>query len=59
MMLEDDLSSLSLALFPRVRYLVMVMEIRRLASAGHSRQVAVWRFMRSFRYEGARLFRAL
>lgn len=59
MMLEDDLSSLSLALFPRVRYLVMVMEIRRLASVGHSRQVAVWRLMRSVRYEGARLFRAL
>ena len=47
------------ALSPRVRYLVLVMEVRRLASAEHRRRVEEWRWRRSVMYEGANLFGAL
>ena len=40
------------ALSPRVRYLVLVMEERRLASVEHRRQVGEWRWRRSVMYEG-------
>ena len=47
------------ALSPRVRYLALVMGVRRLWSAERSRRVGEWRRRRSVRYEGARLCRAL
>ena len=47
------------ALSPRVWYLVLVMAVRRFESVERRRRVGVWRWRRSVRYEGARLFRAL
>ena len=52
-------AAMAKALSPRVRYLVLVMGVRRLASAERRRRVGEWRWRRSVRYEGARLCRAL
>ena len=52
-------AAMAKALSPRVRYSVLVMEVRRLASAERRRRVGEWRWRRSVMYEGAKLFSAL
>ena len=52
-------AAMAKALSPRVRYLVLVMEVRMLASAERRRRVGEWRWRRSVMYEGAKLFSAL
>ena len=52
-------AAMAKALSPRVRYLVLVMEERRLASAERRWRVGEWRWRRSVMYEGAKLFSAL
>ena len=52
-------AAMAKALPPRVRYLVLVMGVRRLASAERRRRVGEWRWRRSVMYEGPKLFSAL
>ena len=52
-------AAMAKALSPRLRYLVLVMEVRRLASAELRRRVGEWPWRRSVMYEGAKLFCAL
>ena len=51
-------AAMAKALSPRVRYSVLVMEVRRLASAERRRRVGDW-WRRSDMYEGAKFFSAL
>ena len=52
-------AAMAKALSPMVRYLAVVVGVRRLASAERSRRVGEWRWRRWVRYGGVRLFRAL
>ena len=52
-------AAMAKALPPRVRYLVLVMGVRRLASAERRRRVGEWRWRRPVMYEGAKLLSTL
>ena len=52
-------AAMAKALSPRVRYLVLVMEVRRLASAERRRRVGEWRWRRSVMYKGVKFVSAL
>ena len=52
-------AAMAKALSPTVRYLVVVMGVRRLASEERSPRVGEWRWRRSVRYGGARFVESL